>query len=139
MDVNVLIYAHREDVRDHLAYREWVESIINGNMKYGFSELVLSGFVRIVTHPRIFETPSSLAQALIFANQIRSADQAICVAPGSKHWKFFLQCAEDINATGNAVADAYHAALAMEWDCQWITTDKGFRRFKGLSVKHPLK
>jgi toxin-antitoxin system PIN domain toxin len=139
MDMNVLIYAHREDVRDHLAYREWVESIINGNMKYGFSELVLSGFVRIVTHPRIFETPSSLAQALIFANQIRSADQAICVAPGSKHWKFFLQCAEDINATGNAVADAYHAALAMEWDCQWITTDKGFRRFKGLSVKHPLK
>jgi toxin-antitoxin system PIN domain toxin len=139
MDVNVLIYAHREDVRDHLAYREWVGSVINGNMKYGFSELVLSGFVRIVTHPRIFETPSSLAQALIFANQIRSSGQAICVAPGSKHWEFFLQCAEDINATGNAVADAYHAALAMEWDCQWITTDKGFRRFKGLSVKHPLK
>jgi toxin-antitoxin system PIN domain toxin len=139
IDVNVLVYAHREDVRDHLAYREWVESVINGNMKYGFSELVLSGFVRIVTHPRIFETPSSLAQALTFANQIRSSGQAICVAPGSKHWEFFLQCAEDINATGNAVADAYHAALAMEWDCQWVTTDKGFRRFKGLSVKHPLK
>lgn len=139
IDVNVLVYAHREDVRDHLAYREWVESVINGSMKYGFSELVLSGFVRIVTHPRIFETPSSLAQALTFANQIRSSSQAICVAPGPKHWEFFLRCATDINATGNAVADAYHAALAMEWDCQWITTDKGFRRFKGLSVKHPLK
>lgn len=44
IDVNVLVYAHREDVRDHLAYREWVESVINGNAKYGFSELVLGGF-----------------------------------------------------------------------------------------------
>lgn len=139
IDVNVLVYAHREDVRDHPAYREWVESIINGHVKYGLSELVLSGFIRVVTHPRIFETPSSLAQALAFANQIKSSGQAICIAPGPRHWAFFLQCVEDTNATGNAVADAYHAALAMEWGCQWVTTDKGFRRFKGLSVKHPLK
>ena len=139
MDVNVLVYAHREDVIDHIAYREWLESIINGNTKYGFSELVLSGFIRIVTHPKIFETPSSLDQALTFANQIRISNQAVCIAPGSKYWSIFLHCVESINATGNNVPDAYHAALALEWDCQWVTTDKGFRRFKGLSVKHPLK
>lgn len=139
MDVNVLVYAHREDVKNHLAYREWLESVINGNTKYGFSELVLSGFVRIVTHPKIFEHPSSLEQALAFANQVRLPGQAACIAPGPKHWSFFLQCVEAINAIGNDVADAYHAALAMEWDCQWVTTDKGFRRFKGLKVKHPLK
>lgn len=139
MDVNVLVYAHREDVRDHLAYREWLESVINGNTKYGFSELVLSGFVRVVTHPKIFEVPSSLEQALTFANQIRSSCQAVCIAPGAQHWSFFIRCVEHINAIGNDVPDAYHAALAMEWDCQWVTTDKGFRRFKGLSVKHPLK
>jgi len=139
IDVNVLVYAHREDVRGHLAYRKWVESVINDNTKYGFSELVLSGFVRVVTHPKIFEAPSSLVQALTFANQIRSSAQAVCIAPGPKHWAFFLHCAENINATGNDVSDAYYAALAMEWDCQWVTTDKGFRRFKGLRVKHPLK
>ena len=139
MDVNVLVYAHREDVIDHIAYREWLESIINGNTKYGFSELVLSGFIRIVTHPKIFEIPSSLDQALTFANQIRISNQAVCIAPGSKHWLIFLHCVESINAAGNDVPDAYHAALALEWDCQWDTTDKGFRRFKGLSVKHPLK
>lgn len=57
MDVNVLVYAHREDVRDHAAYREWLESLINSNTAYGFSELVLSGFIRIVTHPKVFEQP----------------------------------------------------------------------------------
>lgn len=139
MDVNVLVYAHREDVKDHLAYREWLERVINSNTKYGYSELVLSGFLRVVTHSKVFEKPSSLKQAVTFANQIKTANQAVCIAPGSKHWSLFLQCAESIAAQGNEIPDAYHAALAMEWDCQWITTDKGFQRFKGLRVKHPLK
>lgn len=67
MDVNVLVYAHREDTPDHLAYREWLESIINGNATFGYSELVLSGFLRVVTHPRVFEMPSTLSSALGFA------------------------------------------------------------------------
>ena len=139
MDVNILVYAHREDTNEHVAYRDWLELVINGNTKFGFSELVLSGFIRVVTHPKIFEIPSTLNQAITFANQIRSSSEAVCLTPGSKHWSFFLHCIENINATGNDVPDAYHAALAMEWDCQWVTADKGFRRFKGLSVKHPLK
>ena len=82
---------------------EWLESIINGNTKFGISELVLSGFIRIVTHPKIFELPSSLEQSLAFVNQIKSSGQAVCIAPGAKHWSFFLQCAEGINAKGNDV------------------------------------
>ena len=59
MDVNVLVYAHREDTLEHSAYREWLESTINDTVPYGYSELVLSGFLRVVTHPRIFEVPSA--------------------------------------------------------------------------------
>lgn len=55
MDVNVLVYAHREDARDHLAYRDWLESVVNSTIAYGFSELILSGFMRVVTHPKVFE------------------------------------------------------------------------------------
>ncbi len=139
MDVNVLVYAHREDVKDHLAYRDWLESIINSDVAYGFSELVLSGFIRIVTHPKIFEHPSSRDSAIAFAQQIRMGPQSIGLTPGNMHWKIFLHCMEQISAKGNDVPDAYHAALAMEWDCEWMTTDKGFRRFKGLHVRHPLK
>jgi len=139
MDVNVLVYAHREDANHHRAYRDWVESVLNANTPYGFSELVLSGFVRVVTHPKVFETPSPLQAAIAFAEQIRAPRQAVCIAPGVKHWPLFLQCADAIAAQGNDVADAYHAALAIEWGCDWFTTDKGFRRFKGLRAKHPLK
>jgi len=139
MDVNVLVYAHREDVRDHAQYREWLEEVVNSNTAYGFSELVLSGFIRVVTHPKIFEQPSSLNVAVAFAEQIRSAPQAISLVAGNNHWPIFLQCLEYISAKGNDVPDAYHAALAMEWGCDWVTVDKGFCRFKGLRVRHPLK
>jgi len=138
MDVNVLVYAHREDTPDHLAYREWLESLINGNAAYGYSELVLSGFLQVVTHPRVFEIPCALTSAVIFANQIRKASHAIGLAPGPMHWNIFLQCLEQINAKGNEISDVYHAALAMEWNCVWVTTDKGFKRFKGLKARHPL-
>ena len=139
MDVNVLVYAHREDAKDHSAFRDWLESVINSNTAYGFSELVLSGFIRVVTHPEVFEKPSSLEVACAFAQQIRSAENAVCLAPGRNHWDLFLRCAQSIAAQGNDVPDAYHAALALEWDCDWLTADKGFRRFKGLRVRHPLK
>lgn len=139
MDVSVLVYAHREDVRDHYAYREWVESVINSNRAFGYSELVLSNVIRVVTHPKVFEQPSSMDLAIAFTEQIRSAPNAVGLSPGNNHWELFLQCLGQISAKGNDVAGAYHAALALEWDCDWMTTDKGFRRFKGLRVRHPLK
>jgi toxin-antitoxin system PIN domain toxin len=138
VDVNILVYAHREDVKDHLSYLDWLESVLNSNQAFGFSELVLSGFIRVVTHPKIFEKPSSLDAAIAFTQQIRMSEKAVCLAPGKSHWDLFLHCAQSISAQGNDIPDAYHAALAMEWDADWVTTDKGFRRFKGLRVRHPL-
>jgi toxin-antitoxin system PIN domain toxin len=138
MDVNVLVYAHREDTADHLAYRKWLESVVNAEAPFGYSELVLSGFLRVVTHPKIFEMPSTLSSAVRFANQLKESPHAVCLAPGPMHWDIFLQCLEQIDAKGNDIPDAYHAALAMEWNCVWVTTDKGFKRFKGLKARHPL-
>ncbi len=81
MDVNVLVYAHREDAANHLAYRQWLESVINAPASFGYSELVLSGFLRVVTHPKVFEIPSPLASALRFVEQIRCLPNAF-VLPG---------------------------------------------------------
>ncbi|MDI1294179.1 MAG: type II toxin-antitoxin system VapC family toxin [Methylobacter sp.] len=138
MDVNVLVYAHREDAANHLAYRQWLESVINGQASFAYSELVLSGFLRVVTHPKVFEIPSTLSSALRFTEQIRGLPNAVCLAPGSMHWTIFVECLAQIKATGNDIPDAYHAALAMEWGCEWVTADKGFKRFKGLKLRHPL-
>jgi len=81
--------------------------------------LVLSGFFRIVTHPKVFEVPSTLLSAIRFTEQIRTLPNAVCLAPGSMHWQIFMGFMGQINARGNDIPDAYHAALATEWGCEW--------------------
>jgi hypothetical protein len=138
-DVNVLVYAHREDVPDHAAYRTWFEGVINGDEAYGISELVLSGFVRVVTHAKVFNKPSPLADALAFADQLREPPTSVRVEPGSRHWDIFRRLCLEFGAKGNLVPDAYLAAMAIESGCEWITTDRDFSRFRGLRSRHPLE
>ncbi len=138
IDVNVLVYAHRSDALMHNAYRKWLEDVINSDMAYGVSDLVLSGFLRIVTHPRVFAAPSALALALEFAHEVRDQPNAVPIAPGPRHWELFQRLCESTSARGNLVPDAYLAALAIESGCEWITTDRDYSRFPGLKWRHPL-
>jgi len=137
-DVNVLVYAHREDTEHHAACRRWPEATINGEERYGVSELVLSGFIRVVTHPKVFASPSTLAQALEFAEQIREQPNAMLIEPGERHWAIFRRLCTEAKVKGNLVPDAYFAALAIECGCEWITTDRDFGRFTGLRWRSPL-
>ncbi|HYN62435.1 MAG TPA: type II toxin-antitoxin system VapC family toxin [Rubrivivax sp.] len=138
-DVNVLVYAHRQDAPHHAGCREWVEAVVNGNESYGLSALVLSSFVRVVTHPKVFARPSPLADALEFTEQLRGRPNCVPVAPGRRHWAIFRELCVEAGAKGNLVPDAYLAAMAIEAGCEWVTTDRDFSRFKGLRWRHPLR
>ncbi len=138
-DVNVLVYAHREDAHDHPAYRDWLESAVNADSAFGLSDLVVSGFVRIVTHPRVFMPASSLADAMQFAQELRNRPNRVGVTPGRDHWRIFRRLCDAAGAKGNLVPDAFFAAMAIEHGCEWITTDGDFARFPGLRWRHPLK
>lgn len=60
------------------------------------------------------------------------------LAPGARHWEIFQRLCRETNALANNIPDAYLAALAIEADCEWITTDAGFGRYAGLKCRHPL-
>lgn len=139
IDVNVLVYAHREDSLDHIRFRGWLEDLVNSEQAFGMSELVLSGFIRIVTHPKVFREPSPLADALSFAEQVRGHPTCVVVEPGERHWGIFTRLCRDCRARGNLVPDAYLAALAIESGSEWITTDRDYARFPGLRWRHPLQ
>lgn len=102
------------------------------------SELVLSGFVRVVTHPRVFTAPEPLEQALGFCDALRGQPTAVSVAPGRRHWDIFARLCREAGVRGNLVSDAYLAALAIESGSEWITTDRDYSRFPGLRWRHPL-
>jgi predicted nucleic acid-binding protein len=70
-DVNVLVYAHREDAVDHERYAAWLDEALDSEQAYGVSELVLSRFVRVVTNGRMVQDPATIGEALAFANELR--------------------------------------------------------------------
>lgn len=136
-DVNVLVCAHREDTREHAGLKAWLESVLSSDGAYAYSELVLSGFVRVVTHPRVFRTPSRLDLALQFASAIRGRVNAVSVVPGARHWEIFSRLATEAGAKGNLIPDAYLAALAIESGCELVSSDRDFSRFEGLRWSLP--
>jgi toxin-antitoxin system PIN domain toxin len=138
LDVNVLVYAHRSDAPGHKPMREWLENVVNGDQAYVMSDLVLSGFLRIVTHPSIFSPPSSMADALKFCGEVRDRPHCVRMAPGSRHWEIFTDLCQSAGVKGNLVPDAYLAALAIESGSEWITSDRDYSRFTKLRWRHPL-
>lgn len=138
LDVNVLVYAFHAGSPGHGRYRAWLEGAVASEEPFGLSELVLSGFVRVATHPRVFAPPAPTDRALAFADVLRAQPNAVIVSPGRRHWELFERLCLTAGAKGNLVADAYLAALAMESGSEWITTDRDFSRFSGLRWRHPL-
>lgn len=136
-DVNVLVYAYRQDAPKHARYRRWLKGVVDGPEAYGLSDLVLAGFLRVVTHPRVFSPPSPTAHALGFAEALRGHPNCVSVAPGQRHWSLFTDLCREARVKGNLVPDAYLAALAIESGSEWMTTDRDYSRFPGLRWRDP--
>jgi len=139
VDVNVLVYAFRTDAPGHAVHRAWLEDLLGSDEAYAVSDHVLAGFLRVVTHPRIFHPPTPLEPALAFAHAFRDRPNAVPVAPRERHWEIFNRLCREADARGNLVPDAWLAALAIESGCEWITTDRDYSRFRGLRSRHPLE
>lgn len=137
-DVNVLVYAARDDAPRHAEFRGWLEDALAGSSVVGLSELVLSGVVRVLTHPRVFDPPMPVDAAIAYVEALRRHPRAVSLRPGARHWGIFADLCVRGQARGNLVADAYHAALAIEHGAEWVTTDRDFARFPALRWTHPL-
>jgi uncharacterized protein len=138
-DVNVLVNALVREAPDHERHREWLSDLVTGDVEFGMSELVLSGVVRVVTNPRIYRTPLSTGSALAFVEVIVNSPRCVLLRPGPRHFAIFTTVCQTVQARGNTVPDAYHAALAIEHGCTWVTNDRGFARFPGLRWQTPFE
>jgi toxin-antitoxin system PIN domain toxin len=137
-DVNVLVHAFREDAPRHTLVRAWLEDLVASDRAFGLSDLVLSGFLRVVTHARVFSPPTPLENAIEFAEALRSQPNCIVLAPGERHWSVFVRLCREGDARGNLVPDAYLAALAIESGSELVSTDRDFARFDGLDWRPPV-
>ena len=139
VDTNVLVYAHRFDLVEHNDYREMLEIWANDDEPLGVPDVVLSGFVRIMTDRRVFREPTSPAEAWAAVRALRDAPAVVALRPTERHWDLFRQLATDIDARGNDVPDAYLAAYALENNATFYSADRGFARFRRITWRHPLE
>jgi toxin-antitoxin system PIN domain toxin len=138
VDVNVLVYAHRPESPRHDGYRSWLEGARRGVEPLGIPEMVQSGFVRVVTHPRVFKEPTPLDTALEFVEAVRGSPATVPIAPGERHWGIFTDLCRQLDARGNRVPDAFLAAMAIEQGATFVSADRGFAGFPGLRWIDPL-
>jgi uncharacterized protein len=136
-DVNVLIYAFRQDVPQHAVCRPWLAEIVLGDARFGLSPAVLSAVVRVSTNPRAFRTPSTIEEAFRFCENLLGQPHCQIVEPGERHWDTFKRLCIETDTRGSRVTDAWFAALAIESGCEWITLDRDYARFPGLKWQVP--
>jgi toxin-antitoxin system PIN domain toxin len=136
-DVNVLVYAFRDEVPKHALCLAWLRNVVGGETRFGLSPLVLGAVIRITTDRRIFKTPSTLADVFLFCDDLLQQPHCQIVQPGERHWDIFKRLCTETDTLGPRVTDAWYAALAIEWGCDWITFDRDYARFPGLKWQVP--
>ena len=142
VDTNILIYAHRNRFSQHAQALAWLKHLAEGNLPWAIPVFCLGEFVRVVTHPRILEPPSTLNEAFTaLAGLLRSPTLRI-LSPGPRFPELFRQMTEAADARGNLAFDAQIAALCQEQGvAKLLTADRDFSRFPDLevfSVETPL-
>jgi predicted nucleic acid-binding protein len=95
---------------------------------FGLSRLALSAVVRICTGPRFSPGPSTIEDAFGFCEDLLTQPHCQIVEPGERHWEIFKRLCDEADIRGPRVTDAWFAALAIEWGCEWITLDRDFAR-----------
>lgn len=94
-----------------------------------------SSFLRLVTNPRIFEQVSSYAEAWSFIDYLESHPASVFAEADEMSFGIFKHLCLVSRAAGNAVPDAFLAALALRHDARLVTADAGMKRFGGLEIE----
>jgi toxin-antitoxin system PIN domain toxin len=138
VDANLLLYAVNCDLPQHDAAREWWESVLSRNSSVGLAWVVVLAFLRISTHPRIFECPLSIEAATTYVDEWLTVPGVKPIAPGHQHWRILQPLLIQSGTGGNLSTDAHLAALAIEQGGMIYSADNDFKRFAGLIHVNPL-
>jgi toxin-antitoxin system PIN domain toxin len=116
----------------------WLEDTLSGTESVGFAWIVLLGFLRLTTHPKVLPSPLSVNQALELVALWLAQPTAVIIAPGLRHFDLLCDLLSNAGTSGNLTSDAHLAAIAIEHGAQLCSTDSDFGRFAGLHWRNPL-
>lgn len=137
VDANLLLYAVNADAPQHAIARSWLEKTLSSE-DVGLAWPVMLAFLRVSSHPRIYQHPLSPTAALAYLQGWLALPNVREVQPSRSHWRIFSAFVERLGLAGNLTTDAYLAALAIDQGCILCSADNDFRMFEGLRYENPF-
>lgn len=138
IDTNILIHAHRKDSSEHNDCVRALKLLAEGEVPWGLPVFCVGEFLRVVTHPRVFDKPSTHNQAWDALNSLRESPAVRLLNPGNNYVSLLENVMTEVNATGNFVFGAQIAAVCIEHGVsRLVTLDKGLKRFSGFKAIAP--
>lgn len=139
LDTNLLVYAHRIDSPLHAGAGRTVRRVTESGAPWAIPWPCLHEFLAIVTHPRIYDPPSTITQAAEQVAAWLEAPALLVLGEPDGYWNRLRTLLERGHATGARVHDAHVAALCLAHGIEELwSTDRDFSRFPALRVRNPL-
>jgi uncharacterized protein len=138
VDANLLLYAVDESSHHHAVAKQWLEERLSGPETFAFAWAVLLAFVRLATHPRVFDAPLTLEEALDLIDSWLTQPCATVVQPTDRHSQLLRELLAPLGTAGNLTSDAHLAALAIEHGAELCSADADFTRFPRVRWVNPL-
>lgn len=138
VDLNVLLYAVNRDSAHHAACLRWWESALSGEEPVGLAWVVILGFLRLSTHPRVFPRPLDPDRAIRRVDGWLSHPGVRTLGELDDHWRLLRELLRDTGTAGNLTTDAHLASLAMAHGATLVSCDADFGRFARLRWETPL-
>ena len=138
VDANLLIYAIGRSFLQHVRARSWLDEKLNGSAAVGLPWPSLLAFVRVTSHPRVFDRPHAVAKAWAQVEAWLDCQAGWIPLPTERHREILGALLRGAATSAALVADAHLAALAIEHGLTLCSTDGDFARFSGLRWGNPL-
>lgn len=138
IDTNLLVYAHASNVAQHEKAKQWLDEMLLSGVRIGLPWHSLLGFVRIVSNPRGFSRPESVAGAWRQVQRWLEEDNTWIPLPTERHGAILDEMFAAVRITSRFVMDAHLAALAIEHGLTLCSNDRDFARVPQLRWINPL-
>ncbi len=139
VDTNLLVFAHREDSPWHAPAVAAITGLAEAPAAWAIPWPCLHEFLAIVTHPRIYDPPTPLPQAVEQIDAWLESPRLVLLGEAPGYWLRLRDLVVASRVAGGLVHDARVAALCLHHGVSELwTADRDFSRFPALTARNPL-
>lgn len=136
VDTNILVYADRSELPQHARALAALRELAEGRDAWALPVFCLGEFVRVVSHPRLFDPPTPASEAVAAVAALLESPSVRLLSPGRRYWELFAELVREGGVSGNLVFDAQIAAVCLEHGARTLLTeDRDFARFARITVR----